>query len=93
MLITVVAILAQVFFAPAARGLCQTFHTDFPPSSVSGYSTDAPFVALSPPGSYQTGGDGLELYLQRPDGTVTRNGRTNDKTGDGATVNSTFAIQ
>jgi len=83
---------ASPAFVPPASDFCQPFHTDFPPSSVSNSPTNAPFVAISPPGSYQTGSDGLELYLMKPDGTVTQKGRTNDKIAYGATVNSTFTI-
>lgn len=76
------------------RPRCQPFSTTFPSSAVSyihsSSSSLAPFVAVSPQGSYQTMQDGLELYMERPGGTIKTKDGVNDKTADGATINSTF---
>jgi hypothetical protein len=76
---------------------CESFHSSFPASSVSSRSLsnrvpNSPFVAISPEGSYRTGNDGLELFLQKPDGRIISKGGVNDKVADGATVNSTFTL-
>ena len=84
---------------PGQNG-CKPFSSTFPQSDFSSggllslSSSSAPFVALSPDGSYQATGNGLELYLEKPQGTVTKtdNGHTNSVTGTGATVNSTFLL-
>lgn len=74
----------------ASSGLCQPFHSSFPPSSVS--SGNSPFVAVSPQGSYGITENGLELYLRKPQGPVKTHDGVNDKIADGATINSTFAL-
>lgn len=65
---------------------CQPFHTTFPSGSVG---PDSLFRALSPPETYETGDDGLAMYLLKPEGPVKRTGNVNDKIGQGATINST----
>ncbi|KAI0763829.1 concanavalin A-like lectin/glucanase [Trametes elegans] len=50
------------------------------------------FIATSPPASYELDSDGLQLFLDKPRGKVTTNGNVNDKTADGATINSTFTL-
>lgn len=79
---------------------CTPMTSTFPPSDfasgglLSLSSSPAPFVATSPEGSYEATGDGLVLYLEKPQGTVTKTdgGKTNSITGNGATVNSTFLL-
>ncbi|SJL03436.1 uncharacterized protein ARMOST_06791 [Armillaria ostoyae] len=68
---------------------CQPFHTTFPSGSVSNTGSDSLFRALSPPETYETGDDGLAMYLLKPEGPVKRTGNVNDKIGQGATINST----
>lgn len=76
---------------------CQSFSSTFSVSSVSSRSSSddapaSPFVAISPEGSYRAGNDGLELFLQKPDGHITTRGGVNDKVANGATINSTFTL-
>ncbi|RDB23746.1 putative glycosidase crf1 [Hypsizygus marmoreus] len=78
--------------SPDLGSQCRPFYTTFPPTSVSRNTYSAPFVAISPAGSYQTTPGGLELYLNKPEGTIKTKQGANDKTSEGATVNSTFAI-
>ncbi|EJD07470.1 concanavalin A-like lectin/glucanase [Fomitiporia mediterranea MF3/22] len=54
--------------------------------------SDAPFVGVSHPGTYETTNDGLQLYLKKPQGHITKHGNVNSEVGEGATVNSTFTI-
>ncbi|KAK0203025.1 glycoside hydrolase family 16 protein [Desarmillaria ectypa] len=68
---------------------CKSFHTTFPSGSVSNTGSDSLFIALSPQETYETGDNGLSMYLLRPEGTVKTAGNVNDKTGKGATINST----
>jgi len=70
---------------------CEPFQSSFASGDVSGNS-GAPFLALSPSGSYSTVGHQLQLYLERPQGKVTTEDGVNDKLGEGATVNSTFTF-
>jgi len=95
MYIHFLALLVLLFSSAYASNTCQPFHTTFPPGSVAGDSntpSSAPFVAISPQGSYNLGNDGLELYLKKPPGEVTTRKGVNDNTADGATVNSTFTL-
>lgn len=71
---------------------CQPFHTTFSSSDAVSRSTGTPFIADSPEGSYAVTGQGLELYLDRPQGKITRKGGVNNVVADGATVNSTFTF-
>lgn len=71
---------------------CQPFQSNLGPSSVSSDGSKD-FVAISPSGSYSTSGNGLELYLKKPKGSITTKDRVNDKIGDGATINSTFTLR
>lgn len=75
-----------------ASGQCQPFSTTFPSSSVSSEPGSAPFVGISPQDSYEATGNGLHMYLKKPQGTITRSGDTNNVLGEGATVNSTFLM-
>ncbi|KAF9052257.1 glycoside hydrolase [Hymenopellis radicata] len=72
------------FLATLVHASCQSFTTTF--SSLDG------FTPLSPPNSYSTTGRVLELYLRKPDGPVKMTDGTNDKLGQGATLNSTFVF-
>ena len=76
---------------------CTPFHTTFSDASEiiahkQSSVASSPFVAISEEGTYALGKDGLEMYLNRPDCKVTRNGSVNDIEGDGATINSTFTL-
>ncbi|KAI0709629.1 glycoside hydrolase [Cerioporus squamosus] len=62
-------------------------------SSTSASAFERDFDPLSPPGSYSLDTDGLRLFLDKPDGKITRKGRTNSKVADGATFNSTFTVR
>ncbi len=53
---------------------------------------DRSFVAISPPGSYELDSDGLQLFLDKPHGSVTTKGNVNNKLAEGATINSTFTL-
>lgn len=77
-----------------APGGCTPFHTTFADGSVArrGSHSSESFVSLSPDGSYEVGSGGLQLFMQKPRGKVTKSGGVNDKLADGATVNSTFLI-
>ncbi|KZT07376.1 glycoside hydrolase family 16 protein [Laetiporus sulphureus 93-53] len=70
---------------------CQPFKSSFLPQDIS-QSLDTQFVAISPSGSYSTGDNGLELFLDKPRGTITTKNGVNSMVGDGATVNSTFTL-
>lgn len=85
-------ILPNIVYVTATS--CEPFHSTFPPSSISDYNSHSysPFVAISPPGSYKTGDQGLELFLDKPKGVIRTKDGVNDKLADGATVNSTFTI-
>lgn len=81
-------------YYPRSSG-CTPFKSSFPSGSVASKEASnpsEPFVALSPDGSWAVGGDGLELYLQRPKGEVNTKDGVNDVVADGATVNSTFTM-
>lgn len=79
-----------------ARGGCQPMTSTFPPSDVSdnGLTTllGAPFVSTGAPGSYSTDGNGLQMFLKKPEGPITQDGHTNSVVGTGATINSTFTL-
>ena len=79
-----------------ARNGCQPFTSTFPPSDVSGNGLTAllgaPFVSIGAPGSYSTDGDGLQLFLKKPEGPITQDGHTNSVVGTGATISSTFTV-
>lgn len=80
-----------------ANESCQPFTSTFPPSDVKGNSltdllSNAPFVSIGAPGSYGTPGTGLDMYLKKPAGPVTKEGHTNNVVGQGATINSTFTM-
>jgi hypothetical protein len=76
---------------------CQPFSITFSPSSVSSThftpSSPVPFVAISPQASYQITQGGLELLMERPEGTIHTKDGVNDKTAEGATINCTSTIQ
>ena len=73
---------------------CIPFHSSLSPSDVSEdkFSGSSPFVIVSPPGSVKASGNGLELFLDKPGGTIKHKDNTNSKVAEGATVNSTFAV-
>lgn len=70
---------------------CKPFSSTFSQSEVSPDSY-TPFVAVSPQGTYQATGDGLKLFLTKPEATITKQGHVNSAVGQGATVNSTFLL-
>ena len=70
---------------------CESFESNFVPGDVSG-SPGAPFLALSPSGSYSNVQHGLQLYLTKPPGKITTADGVNNIVGEGATVNSTFTF-
>lgn len=79
------------------RADCQPFTSTFPPSDVKSDSfttflSEAPFVAISPPGTYSTPGSGLQMFLKKPEGQLTTQGHVNSVVGQGATINSTFTM-
>jgi len=75
------------------RSLCQPFHSSFPAGSVaSSLDSSSPFVSISPTGSYSLSDKGLELFMQKPHGTVTTKDGENNLVAEGATVNSTFSF-
>ncbi|EIN09399.1 glycoside hydrolase family 16 protein [Punctularia strigosozonata HHB-11173 SS5] len=90
-----IATLVYIAYAasvPSARGSgCTPFHTVFTSSEVSA-SDSAPFVAISPQGSFSAGEEGLRLFLDRPTGKISTTDGINDKVADGATINSTFTL-
>lgn len=73
---------------------CVPFSSSLSPSDVSGkdHSGSSPFVIVSPPGSVRTSGNGLELFLDKPSGTIKHKDNTNSIVAEGATVNSTFTV-
>lgn len=87
---------AHLYHPRSFNAQCQPFHTTFPSSSISNIRhtsyAPTPFIAISEEGSYQTTHGGLELYINKPEGNVRTKHGVNDKTADGATVNSTFSI-
>lgn len=76
----------------STRSQCTPFHSTFSTSDVSNSEGRAPFIAVSPPGSYKVDQTGLELYLQKPPGKITTKGGVNNVVAEGATVNSTFTL-
>ncbi|OSD00131.1 glycoside hydrolase family 16 protein [Trametes coccinea BRFM310] len=60
----------------------------------SSHATDfyRSFVPVSPAGSYQLASDGLQLFLDRPQGKIVTKQNVNDKVAEGATLNSTFTL-
>ncbi|CDO68170.1 hypothetical protein BN946_scf184938.g22 [Trametes cinnabarina] len=67
------------------------------PVSISLDSSHAPefkehFVPVSPAGSYELGSNGLQLFLDRPQGKIATKQNVNDKVAEGATLNSTFTL-
>ena len=73
------------------RSSCQPFSSTFSQFDVS-RSFFTPFVGVSPPDTYRATGDGLEMFLKRPEGAITRKGHVNSVVGEGATLNSTFTM-
>lgn len=69
---------------------CEPLSISF--ESAPSADVDRSFVAISPPGSYELGSGGLQLFLDRPHGSVTTKGNVNDKLAEGATINSTFTL-
>ena len=76
----------------STRSHCTPFHSKFPASDVSSSGNYAPFVVVSPPGSYSVDETGLQLYLKKPVGKITTKDGVNNVVADGATVNSTFTM-
>ena len=72
---------------------CQPYDSTFSPGDVSATSNSAPFIAVSPPGTYDVTNDGLQMFLQKPEGKITKQGNTNNVQGTGATINSTLLFQ
>ncbi|KAJ7091321.1 glycoside hydrolase family 16 protein [Mycena belliarum] len=72
-----------------ADARCQPLQARFSdaPSSFNSY-----FTPISPEGSYSVTDAGLEMYLFKPDGRVTKSAGANDRLGNGATINSTFTL-
>ncbi|KAJ4470461.1 concanavalin A-like lectin/glucanase [Lentinula aciculospora] len=75
---------------------CQPFYTTFSdPSAVADRDSDssnAPFIALSPPETYAFTSNGLEMYLHKPKGELHSANGMNDNLGEASTINSTFWI-
>lgn len=82
---------ARVAHARGSSAQCQPFHTSFAPSDVS-TSPTSPFLAVSPDGSYSVTDKGLQLFMDKPGGTVHTKGGINDVVAEGSTVNSTFYL-
>ncbi|TFY78449.1 hypothetical protein EWM64_g5563 [Hericium alpestre] len=78
----------------ASTPTCTPFNSTFPKGSVDfrQTSTGAPFIAISPNGSWDVGSNGLELFMSKPEGPVTTSDGVNSQLGNGATVNSTFTF-
>lgn len=70
---------------------CVPFKSSFSPSDVS-QSQRTPFTGISSKDSYGFSESGMELYLDKPHGTIKTKGGENDKVAEGATVNSTFTL-
>ncbi|KAI0070047.1 glycoside hydrolase [Panus rudis PR-1116 ss-1] len=87
------AIDPKAIYTRRSSSSCQPFQSDFRSGDVS-RSSNSPFVAISPMGSYKVGGNGLELYLDKPSGQIKTKIEegvpVNEKVAEGATVNSTF---
>ena len=88
---TVNSVDAGITRARRSSAQCQPFQSTFASSDVS-RSSSSPFRGISPEGSYSVGDDGLQLYLQKPPGTVHTKDGVNDVVAEGATVNSTFYV-
>ncbi|THH09733.1 hypothetical protein EW145_g1812 [Phellinidium pouzarii] len=73
-----------------AQTHCQAFSSNFLPDDVS-REPYTPFIVISPPETCEAN-DGLQMYLRKPEGAVTRQGHVNSAIGEGATINSTFTI-
>jgi len=71
---------------------CQPFHSTFAPSDFA-LDGSAPFTPISPANTYEVSSDGLELFLQRPNGQITTHDGVNDQIASGATINSTFFLE
>lgn len=72
---------------------CQPFQSTFESYEVTRNPyANAPFRAVSPGGSYNIGGEGLELYLEKPNRPVKTKNGVNDVVAEGATINSTFTL-
>ncbi|KAH9941497.1 concanavalin A-like lectin/glucanase domain-containing protein [Amylocystis lapponica] len=74
---------------------CQPFQSTFSQADFSSHfllAGDPSFVAISPASSYRIGPGGLQLFLEKPHGSVTTKDGVNDKIADGATINSTFTL-
>ncbi|KAJ7606177.1 hypothetical protein DFH06DRAFT_1348263 [Mycena polygramma] len=69
---------------------CEPLHYIFDQSTAPSFYSH--FTPISPKGSYALTSNGLELYLDKPDGHVTTKSGVNDKISGGATVNSTFVL-
>ncbi|KAJ6493589.1 glycoside hydrolase family 16 protein [Mycena vitilis] len=69
---------------------CEPLHYIFDQSTAPIFYSH--FTPISPKGSYALTSNGLELYLDKPDGHVTNKSGVNDKISGGATVNSTFVL-
>ncbi|KAJ7180633.1 glycoside hydrolase family 16 protein [Mycena filopes] len=87
--------LAHAHASPDRREIgthCEPFHITFEQSTSPAFYSN--FVPISPEGSYDLTANGLELYLDKPDGPVTtsKDKGVNDKVGNGATINSTFVL-
>ena len=79
--------------APSAaqQSGCTPFTSTFPASDVSS-DFYTPFISISPEGTYEATGDGLTLFLTKPDVPINRTGHVNSALGQGATINSTFLL-
>lgn len=86
MILSVFALLHSILLVHASQ--CQPFKTTFPASSV-GHAPSSQFISITPEHSYQAGDGGLELFIEKPEGTVTTRNGENSKVAEGATVNAT----
>lgn len=74
------------------QSTCRPFNSTFSQSDIS-QDFYTPFIGISPPETYEATGDGLEMFLKKPQGPITRQGHVNSEIGEGATINSTFTMQ
>ena len=72
---------------------CTPFYTTFSPNDIGPPSLlyTPPFV-LAGPGAYSVSDNGLELFMDRPEGEIKTKGGVNDVVAGGTTMNSTFSL-
>ncbi|KAF7356636.1 Glycoside hydrolase family 16 protein [Mycena venus] len=75
-----------------ARDTCQPYHATFNDSEAAAHAFYSRFIPVSPENSYALTENGLEMYLRKPEGRVTKSDGVNKELGSGATINSTFIL-